>query len=295
MTLDSTWFTKYKLVFKSSDEGKVKLPNTGQDAVNEITADGGSLNMTGVEAGTSTISVNIFDLNPSVYDVIPNSGYEFTAQTVANSAITEYKVELPEVLYAATSHAKAVNVYGLTSGGSKVAINAADYVITTNTAGVTYDAEDCKLDASGVDLGGDNKEKAVTVITVVSGDQDPVTLANVITVTNKDPVLTTLEAKTEGNVTVKGDVAYVELQYLSADVLKGAIKGKDQYGVDKAPKITNVLITNFPSSVKVTNNGQEDPTFTGVADGDTFTATFITDNGLTIKVNVVVEANSSNS
>jgi hypothetical protein len=296
MTLDSTWFTKYKLVFKSSDEGKVKLPNTGQGAVNEITADGGSLNMTGVAAGTSTISVNIFDLSPSVNDVIPNSGYEFTAQTVAKSAITEYKVELPEVLYAATSHAKAVNVYGLTSGGSKVAINAADYVITANTAGVTYDdAVAGKLDASGVDLGGANKEKAVTVITVVSGDQGPVTLANVITVTNKDPVLTTLEAKTEGNVTVKGDVAYVELQHLSAAALKGAIKGKDQYGVAMTPVITNVLITNFPSSVTVTNNGQAAPTFTGEAAGDTFTATFITDNGLTIEVNVVVKANSSNS
>jgi hypothetical protein len=308
MKLDSTWFGKYKLQFTSSAEGKVKFPNVAANAgdppaINEITAEGGSLVMTGVATGSSTIKVNVYDLAKA--EVIANSEYEFAAQTVAKTAITDYKVETPEILHVDDDeivnpgkYDKAVTVYGLNTSGAKIALNPADYVITTNDTNVTYVTATGKLTASKAIFGtppAADKEKAITVLTVISVEGGaPVTLANVVTITNKASVLTTLEAKSttiadEGvAITVKGDVAYVKVADVNAANLKAIIKGKDQYGVAIVPGITNVLVTNFPSTVTVTNNGQLAPTIAGAAKGDTFTVTFITDNGLTKVVNVVV-------
>lgn len=286
MKLDSTWFGNYKLVFTTSAVAKVSLPNAAPIA-NEITADGGSLVMTGVAAGTSTINVSVYDLTAAA--TVANSAFEFAAQTVAKSAIVEYKVETPEVLYGSVAgYEKAVNVYGLNASGAKVALNPADYVITTNDGEVVYAGG--KLDASASTLAVD-KEKAVTVLTVISGDQGPVTLANVVTVTTKTPVLTTLEAKTAATAVVKGDNISIPVGDLNpAANLIATINGKDQYGVAIATGITNVLVTNHPSRAgfSVTNNGQAAPTFTGAVAGDTLTVTFITSNGLTKAMNVIV-------
>jgi hypothetical protein len=293
MKLDSTWFGNYKLDFTTSDTGKVSL--SGAD----ITSDTGSLKMKGEAAGSSTIKISIYDKVAA--KAIDNSEYEFTAQTVAKTSITDYKVETPEILYGALGHAKDVKVYGLTASGVKVSLNPGDYVITTNTAGVTYNAGTGELVADNntvFGVGADaNKEKAVTVLTVISVEGGaPVTLANIVTVTNKTPVLTTLEAKsitTPADISVKGDVAYVKVADVNAANLKAIIKGNDQYGVAITPVITNVLVTNFPSTMTIGTvtpdiNGSANPTIAGAAAGNTFTVTFITDNGLTKVVNVVV-------
>jgi len=315
MKLDSNWFTKYKLQFTSSLEQYVAFPVTSSDgtpAVNEIkaTTDGevNSLTLSGVDVGTSTIRVSIYDIDAG--NVIKNSAYEFVAQTVDRSAVAEYKVEMPEVLYNNETHAKAISVYGLTSGGSKVAIPATDYVVTANDDGVTYNvAVANKLSAGRVTFAEANKEKVVTVLTVISGSNGPVTLTNTVTVTNKAPVLTTIEAKTRAVVPVtiyaSGNLATITASNLNGAGgivrLAATLSGKDQYGVDMAialggatsPRITNVLITNYPSSITVTNNGQSNATVTGAAAGDTFTVTFITDNSLTKILTVEVKKTAS--
>jgi len=320
MTLNDKWFEKYELKLESKSP---TLVNFNGVPVAKITSTGDKITMKGLKTGSSRIVVSIIDQTAADYDpadltkaIVAGSAYEFTASTVAKSAIAEYKLVVPEVLYHAESHAQPVSVYGLTSSGAKVALLApvvdgsgnitteGDFVITTNDAGVIYD-NNGKLNGKGsLTVGGsikENTDKVITILAVVDADKGPETLTATTTLTNKAPVLTTIYAETVNPVTVRNDIAYINAD-ASGDVNVGAlklvIKGKDQYGVKMGAafdgniqdKITNVLITNVPNGVTVTGNGTLTPSISiGSADEYTFKATFITNTSLTKEITVVVK------
>ncbi|HHW32496.1 MAG TPA: hypothetical protein GXX20_12645 [Clostridiaceae bacterium] len=319
MTLNSDWFNKYKIKLESKSPTLVDFNGV---SVTEITSTADKITMKGLQTGSSRIVVSIIDKTAADYDpadltkaIVAGSAYEFTASTVAKSAIAEYKLEVPEVLYHARSHAQPVSVYGLTSSGAKVALLApvvdasgnitteGDFVINTNDAGVIYDSNGKLNGTDSLTVGGsikENTDKVVTVLAVVNADKGPETLTATTTLTNKAPVLTTIYAETVNPVTVKNDIAYINADSngdVNVAALKLVIKGKDQYGVkmgaandgDIQTLITNVLITNVPNGVTVTGNGTLTPSISiGSADEYTFKATFITNTSLTKEITVVV-------
>jgi len=279
MKLDDNFFTKYRFDLATSAAGKVGLSG------NQIAAANGSVELSGVAAGNSTVSVEVYDLSKGT---VANSKFDFVANTVAKSAIAEYVVETPELIYddgAKSTHAKPISVYGKLSNGSKVALATTDYSVTTSDPTKFALNGDGKLDANGVsELSDSVKEVEKAVIVVINGANGPVTFTKTVKITNVPPVLTTIAVDSEVEYLTKAQVNVAD----SANV-KALFKGKDQYGVSIDVGITNVIYSDVSSKdIVITNNGQAAPGVAGAKEGDTFKVTIVGANGLTKEVNVVV-------
>lgn len=273
MALNTTFFVSYKLDLVSATPANV-TPATAS-----LTGVGSSINLTGIANGSSVISIEIYDIANS--SVIANSKFELTASTLAKSAIASYVVEAPEKLHNSTSHAKALNVYGKTSSGAKVALAAGDFSVTTNKTGFTYSLG--LLDANGVTTGFDaDGNQNATIIVVITGANGPETVTKAVVLTNVAPKLTTIELAAE--------TTYMAVANASNANVMALFTGKDQYGVAFTPSITNVIYSDIASAtMSVTSNGTATPTISvAPAAGDTFKATIVADGGMTKEVNVVV-------
>lgn len=284
MTLDSTWFTTYKLALTSATPAYVTV-GAG------ITAADGNANLTGVAVGDSVVTVNVDKVSDS--SVIANSNYDFTASTVDKANVVSYNADLTanKILDDGT-HTVALDVYGLTSTNEKVALKAGDIAVTSSDAAVTYDTG--KLTAANTVAGLTETvtEVPVNLLVVVEGENGPVSIVKTITVTNVAAKVASIKTVTTSYVTVVGDTAYVKASDVNTTNLEAAFSGVDQYGADKTLTITNVLYDNIVkltsgSALNITYNGTSTAAITGAAAGETFKITVFAD-GINRSLNVVV-------
>jgi len=283
MTTDATWFGTYKLAIATGTPEKVTLSTDGgatTASALEITTNDGFVQLVGVATGSSTISVSVKKVSDNT--VIANSTFEFTAEAVAKSVITEYVVEAPETLYVgdvAGGHAKDFNVYGKTASGVKVALAASDFIASSNL-GIDFTTAG-KIDAYSVNTAGwaANTDKTAAIVVIISTANGPQSVTKSITVSNKAPALATIsvDATEYFDLSDADDIADIKAEFT----------GKDQYGIAITMVITNIMVTDV-SGVTVTGNGGTAPVIVDATAGDSFQVTIITDNGLTKSTNVVI-------
>lgn len=195
---------------------------------------------------------------------------------------------------------KTVAVYGVLASGTKVALPATDFTVST-AAKVTVTANVISdIAAAGY--------VAATDFTTAAGDSKNVTSSALITVNDdsgsalaiieKALVISNVASKV-ATVTMKSDLVVsgaATMHPAVAVVATGDIVGfidtqKDQYGVAfvEAPVITvTSLVKVTGSTLAVTGNGTNATAMTGATLGDKFTVTYKYASGVTSVVNFTV-------
>lgn len=287
--LNDTFFTNYKITLEASDGTADKV--TGFADITAATSTGSSVTLTGAAKGAEKVKATIFKTSDST--AIVGSEIEFNITVIESDAVADYEVADIPTLYngSNTDYAVELDVYGVKSGGSKVAIPSTQYTVISNLTGVTESAG--KLHANGVISFPTGKTEVTGTITIiVDGADGPVTITKDITVTNVAPKVVKISNITAGDITFKNGVASGLATDINAASLLATFVYEDQYGVEvtKTPNVTftNLVDDNDDNSLTITGNGTTSAEITGVEAGDTFNMTIVVD-GLTKTIKVVAE------
>ncbi|MEY8414821.1 hypothetical protein AAK964_00855 [Tissierella praeacuta] len=286
--LNSTFFTNYKITLEASDGTADKV--TGFADITAATSTGSSVTLTGAAKGAEKVKATIFKTSDST--AIVGSEIEFNITVIESDAVADYEVADIPTLYddSNTDYAVELDVYGVKSGGSKVAIPSTQYTVISNLTGVTENGG--KLHANGVSIPAGKTEVTGTITIIVDGADGPVTITKDITVTNIAPKVVKISNITAGDITFKNGVASGSATDINVTNLLATFVYEDQYGVEvtKTPNVTftNLVDANDDNSLIITDNGTTSAAITGVEAGDTFNMTIVVD-GLTKTIKVVAE------
>lgn len=275
---------KYKYVIETSDSTKVSLTGT------EITADDGSVTLTGLAKGTSTITATIKKNTSGTWADVDNSAITFEIKVVEKADIASYELADFAKLYqiSGSTHDVGLTVNGLLANGAKVAIPASYYTVTINDDYVAYNSVDKTVYSVSGRAFGDATTVDVPVIVTVFGNNGPVVLNKNVTVCKATPAIDSVELTTSGIATKEADgvvsVAYTDARTGVAAIVVAAVKTVDQYGVevtDSAADYSYIAATNLPDG-RAAN-------LSDIAAGDTFNVIAITKTGKTITFKVIVK------
>ncbi|MBB6176020.1 hypothetical protein HNQ82_000831 [Anoxybacillus tengchongensis] len=284
---------KYKIVVTDSENGAVKVAEAGTEAV--ITANDGKITITGLEKGSEEVTFKLQRVeknanNTYEFKDVATSPLKVTFNTIEKSEFTSFEIGEIGKLYAdgdASTHAKALKVYGVKADGTKVELpsNYYNVIVDSNVLAFTDGKLDVKL-TNGDNKFGTKDEITTKVTVIVEGEEAPVTLTKDIVVSKVEPKADKIEF-TDAVKNGTASIAVTELEDNDdAAVLSLVLKVTDQYGVEienPSPIITVTNIkektvdTNPDQRFKVVNNGSDTVDIQNVEAGDTFAVTYLLD------------------
>lgn len=276
--------------------GTAQIGATGEYVLN------GTLNekvtLTGTNtAGNSTLNLRVQeqDANGDWNDT--EIAFNKTIATVAKSSIVDFNVTNVEKLYGDNTavgqttknagYGVALNVYGLTSDGTKVALHTNTYKADelSDKLSITGDIITALGHTAAADITG-------SFVVTFEGANGPVAKTQTVTISSKAPVAEKIDvlSATEGVAVVSqanfnGD----RLNLTTTDGGNVRFSITDQYG-KKLLKPTAYYVTNITTNTGATavvNGHMLDVTGTFVT-GDSLIVTAVTSNGLTAQVKLVV-------
>lgn len=271
---------KFRYDIATSDSAKVAVTGSA------ITADNGSVTLTGVAKGTSTLTVKIQKMGASAWEDVANSAITFDIKVVEKADIASYELADFAKLYqiSAGTYDVDLTVNGLLADGSKVAVPTSFYTVTENDAYVSY-AGGKLASITGRDF-DDAATVDVPVIVTVIGANGPVFLTKNVTVVKAAPAITTIELASAGIVTKEADgvasVTYANAVNNLNNIVLDGVKAVDQYGktiTETVDDYAHIAASGFATGKSISN----------IAAGDTFNVIAITKGGLNITFKVIVK------
>lgn len=284
---------KYKIVVTDSEKGAVKVAENGTKA--EITTNDGKITITGLEKGSEEVTFELQRVEKNANDTyefkgVATSPLKVTFNTIEKSAFTSFEIGEIGKLYAdgnASTHAKALKVYGVKADGTKVELpsNYYNVIVDSNVLAFTDGKLDVKLTNDDNKFG--TKDEITTKVTViVEGAEAPVTLTKDIVVSKVAPKAD----KIEFTDAVKNGVASIAVGKLEdtddAVDLRAVLKVTDQYGVEITDPKPIITVTNVKEKTvdtkpdqrfKVESNVSKKVDIQRAEAGDTFTVTYLLD------------------
>lgn len=292
-TADEANLGRYKIVVTDSANGAVKVAEAGTKA--EITANDGKITITGLEKGSEEVTFKLQRVeknadNTYEFKDVATSPLKVTFNTIEKSAFTSFEIGEIGKLYAdgnASTHAKALKVYGVKADGTKVELpsNYYNVIVDSNVLAFTDGKLDVKL-TNGDNKFGTKDEITTKVTVIVEGAEAPVTLTKDIVVSKVAPKAD----KIEFTDAVKNGTASIAVTDLKdendAADLSAVLKVTDQYGVEITNLTPIITVTNVKEKTvdtdpaqrfKVDGNGSATVDIQNVEVGDTFTVTYVLD------------------
>ncbi|SFD39942.1 hypothetical protein SAMN05428981_101226 [Bacillus sp. OV194] len=299
VSLNSTFFTNYKIVLEAADQNADKV--TGFAGITAATGAGSSVTLTASSTltGTERVKAHIVALNGAAADTdVQGSEFEFNLSVLDKSAVSDYVVEdIPTIKEdAGAGYQVPLKVYGKKGDGSKVILPSSMFTVTSTIANLTYAAGN--LDANGVTGFDTAGKKSGQVIVVVNGADAAVTINKDVTVSNVASSVQTIAAASTASINVTGNVvsgAVADVDTLSE--ILSTLEFVDQYGEDITPAAGSMSVTFTNKSeysttdgsvLTLTNGTDATATIAGLVAGDSFNVTFVTSNGKTQTLKVVV-------
>ncbi|MBM7690755.1 sporulation protein YlmC with PRC-barrel domain [Peribacillus deserti] len=273
----------------------VTVSGTIADADDEITISGDT-------KGSTNLKFTVLDSAdaPVATSVLTK---EFTV--IDKSVYASYELADVGTLYAdgaATTHNRAVKVYGVKADGSKVLVPASYYTVLVNDDLLAYSSStglNSKVADNAEDTFDTNGNVATKLTVIVDGYETPVTLTKDLTISKAAPKANTVEFVED---TVSNGVTEVSVSALSgADdtaAFTDILEVTDQYGVAIAAPTPRITVTNVVNSdasdtdanvIAVTGSGTTAINVTNAEENDTFNATYVLD-GKTVAVKFAVKA-----
>lgn len=293
MSLKDAVAKGYKLVLTNNNSAIVTNDNS------EITAEGGSITLTGVTKGYANFELALVEV--ATGKVVTNSAYSFNANVVEKGAISEYKVTVNETIadksvvnatYADKYQAE-VKVVGVKADGSEVALAKSEFNVVTSNDGLTYNPATGKLTAdltsTDADAFKDKSEVKATIVVNVNSADAPTEIKKEVTISNAAPTAKEiLVGDKAGIVTSVTDKVLTVATTTTVDVnnLVAVLKVKDQYGVELAAVASDLkpIVNGLPSGASVTGT-----VVSGLESGSEFTVTYYAKNNTSVTVRVIVE------
>jgi hypothetical protein len=279
----------------------------------------GTVTMNALDKGTAKVTIELLDAAAAL---VADSGLDFNATVVEVADIESYGVETIDTVYAVAGgetedYTVEVDVYGVLSNGTKVAIPASMYSIVSATAGLTVsNGNELDATAAGITWATDSKTATGSIVITIGGAEGPVSFTKEVALSKAAPKATTFELADGNNTTVSGNTVTIALAdandveiVVDANTgildLLSAIEVTDQYGV----VLDAATVAAIPTSIifSAANDADDDDSLVltnGDADGlgaagdakiagaeadDTFTMTCIYSNGQSVSINIVIE------
>ncbi|MEX2415932.1 MAG: S-layer homology domain-containing protein [Paenibacillaceae bacterium] len=287
-----TWGTangNYRVAIDSSSTGKVSLTPAGTAAIADGTT---STILTGVDKGSSTITLKLQKNDSGTWKDVDNSSYSFTEKVVDKGDITEYTATIDgKVLKeGAADYSRTLTVKGAIADGSSVTVTNSVYNYVVDEAnlptGVTYAAGKFTVDTNYADTNfGDKQEATVNVVVIIKGANGQEVKTVELIASKAGSVATTLAVNASGIASkVSDNVISVDAGDINvagdlAILVNAAVETKDQYGVVIADSYT-VYDSNYSASDR--------NSVTSVISGDTFNVTVVA-GGKTLTLKVIVK------
>lgn len=241
-------------------------------------------------AGTTTVNFKLYPNNDAETKYV--SEYSVTFTGAAQTSIKSYAVADLGTIYSGSAtkeaYAKKLEVTGLLSDGTKIALPDTEYnVVTTShinyTTGKAIVAIDKLADKDGALASVDTINEKVTVVINKTGDE----FVKDVVVSKAAPKATSIKIVNDATyVTLTGEVSLI-------NVFEQLII-KDQYGVElkasTTPSVaaqyadTRLTITDTADDVTVNDNGTKDATTTNFTGKATVKLTFADGTVYTVKV-----------
>lgn len=274
-----TLVNQYRVAIETSAAAKVSTTNATLPTT-----------LTGVDNGSSTISLKLQKNVAGTWTDVDNSSYSFTEKVVEKADITAYTAAIAGTVYQSntTDYAKALKVTGTIADGSSVTVTNTtyNYVVDTLPTGVTYTDGKLAVNSSYTGLAGDKTEAKINVIVIIktASGQDVKTVELVASDVAPAAATVAVNVRT-GGIASKVDANIISVSKAGINALNGlttlindALETKDQYGVVIADSYSN-YVSNFSATAR--------NTVETVDAGDTFNVTSVS-GGKTITLKVIV-------
>jgi len=273
---------KYIVKFSTTDSavvvGGTNTGNITADALNNVTFTAGATK------GTATIKAELFVGAAGAYGKVNGSDFTYDISVKDKKEIVSYEVKELGKVYddAAIGYKKDIVVYGILANGTKIVMPTSSYSVTSSKSTLTYAAG--QIDANGVITGTDIKNVDVTLNIVIDGEDGPVTLTKVVTVTNEAPKVVEVKLASTSDITLNGTGITGSAANLADETkIKALITVVDQYGEENAsaglttPTITftNIYDANTTNAVTLANNGTTIANIGTLETGDTYNVTLV--------------------
>jgi len=295
-----------KLGTDNGDYKVVATDVTGNDVVTivngTLAANDGAITLEGAEKGTENVTLTLQKVVEGVPTAVATSPLTTKFTVSDKTAFTSYELATIDTVHADTAedtYTRELKVYGITEGGEKVLIPAANYTVTTSGDLLTYDAEAGELEvaatANEISAAFGTKNEITSKVTiVVDGASAPVTLTQDVKMSKVAPEAATVELNTDLDTVVDG-IATISSDLLAGEADAAALASfltiTDQYGEDYEADAIKITATNVADgkydataiSVAEGTNGTTGLELNGASLNDTFVATFYVE-GETVSV-----------